>query len=106
MKVPNVMMLDFKDVGNILGGEEQELVAAYLGVEGDITGSILFLIHKDTAMMCNILHFAGKFHMIIFLVKSPICFAIDENPKYISIAKNGNLEIAVFELFICQELSL
>jgi chemotaxis protein CheC len=51
MKVPNVMMLDFKDVGNILGGEEQELVAAYLGVEGDITGSILFLIHKDTAMM-------------------------------------------------------
>ena len=51
MKVPNVMMLDFKDVGNILGGEEQELVAAYLGVEGDITGSILFLIRKDTAMM-------------------------------------------------------
>lgn len=51
MKVPNVMMLDFKDVGNILGGEEQEMVAAYLGVEGDITGSILFLITKDTAMM-------------------------------------------------------
>lgn len=51
MKVPNVMVLDFKDVGNMLGGEEQELVAAYLGVEGDITGSILFLIHKDTAMM-------------------------------------------------------
>lgn len=51
MKVPNVMMLDFKDVGNLLGGEEQELVAAYLGVEGDITGSILFLIHKETAMM-------------------------------------------------------
>lgn len=51
MKVPNVMMLDFKDVGNLLGGEEQELVAAYLGVEGDITGSILFLIQKDTAMM-------------------------------------------------------
>lgn len=51
MKVPNVMMLDFKDVGNLLGGEEQELVAAYLGVEGDITGSILFLIQKETAMM-------------------------------------------------------
>lgn len=51
MNVPNVMMLDFKDVGNMLGGEEQELVAAYLGVEGDITGSILFLIHKETAMM-------------------------------------------------------
>lgn len=51
MKVPNVMMLEFKEVGNMLGGEEQELVAAYLGVEGDITGSILFLITKETAMM-------------------------------------------------------
>ena len=51
MKVPNVMMLDFKDVGKLLGGEEQEMVAAYLGVEGDVTGSILFLIKKDTAFM-------------------------------------------------------
>jgi chemotaxis protein CheC len=51
MKVPNVMMLEFKEVGKLLGGEEQELVAAYLGVEGDITGSILFLITKETAMM-------------------------------------------------------
>ena len=51
MNVPQVMMLDFQDVGAILGGEEQELAAAYLGVEGDITGSILFLIKKETAMM-------------------------------------------------------
>ncbi len=51
MKVPNVMMLDFKDVGDLLGGAEQEMVAAYLGVEGDITGSILFLITKETALM-------------------------------------------------------
>jgi len=51
MKVPQVMMLEFKDVGALLGGEEQELAAAYLGVEGDITGSILFLIKKETAMM-------------------------------------------------------
>ena len=51
MNVPQVMMLDFKDVGAILGGEEQELAAAYLGVEGDIMGSILFLIKKETAMM-------------------------------------------------------
>ena len=51
MNVPQVMMLDFKDVGALVGGEEQELAAAYLGVEGDITGSILFLIKKETAMM-------------------------------------------------------
>ena len=51
MNVPQVMMLEFKDVGAILGGEEQEMAGAYLGVEGDITGCILFLIKKDTAMM-------------------------------------------------------
>lgn len=51
MNVPQVMMLEFKDVGAILGGEEQEMAGAYLGVEGDITGSILFLIKKETAMM-------------------------------------------------------
>ena len=51
MKVPQVMMLEFKDVGTLLGGEEQEMAAAYLGVEGDIDGSILFLIKKETAMM-------------------------------------------------------
>ncbi len=50
MKVPQVMMLDFKDVGAILGGEEQEMVAAYLGVEGDITGSILFITRKETSL--------------------------------------------------------
>ncbi|MCR4748311.1 MAG: chemotaxis protein CheC [Lachnospiraceae bacterium] len=50
MKVPQVRLLDFKDVGAIVGGEEQEIVGSYLGVEGDITGSILFLVKKDVAM--------------------------------------------------------
>lgn len=49
MKVPQVRMLDFKDVGALLGGEEQEMVGAYLGVEGDISGSILFMVKKDVA---------------------------------------------------------
>jgi len=50
MQVPEVRMLEFKDVGAILGGEEQEMVGAYLGVEGDITGSILFLVKKEVAV--------------------------------------------------------
>lgn len=50
MKVPQVRMLDFKDVGAILGGEEQEMAGAFLAVEGDITGSILFLVKKDIAI--------------------------------------------------------
>ena len=42
MRVPQVRLLEFKDVGAIIGGEEQEMVGSYLGVEGDITGSILY----------------------------------------------------------------
>lgn len=50
MEVPKVMVLEFRDLGAMLGGEEQELAAAFLGVEGDITGSILFLMKKENAM--------------------------------------------------------
>ena len=49
MRVPQVKMMEFKDLGALIGGEETELAAAYLGVEGDITGSILFLVKKDIA---------------------------------------------------------
>ena len=51
MHVPQVKLLEFAEVGEIMGGEEQIMVGVYLGVEGDITGSILFLIKKETAMM-------------------------------------------------------
>lgn len=50
MKVPQVRVLDFKDVGALLGGEEQEMAGVYLAVEGDVTGSILFLVKKNVAM--------------------------------------------------------
>ena len=55
MKVPQVKMMDFKDVGTLLGGEEQEMAAAFLSVDGDITGSILFLVKKEIAI-----HFVKK----------------------------------------------
>lgn len=50
MKVPQVKTLDFKDVGALIGGEEQIMAGAYLGVEGDVTGSILFLVKKEIAL--------------------------------------------------------
>lgn len=49
MKVPQVKLLDFKDVGAAMGGEEQIMAGIYLVVEGDITGSILFLLEKKSA---------------------------------------------------------
>ncbi len=49
MSVPNVALLEFKDVGEAMGGEEQIMAGIYLGVEGDITGSIMFLLEKQAA---------------------------------------------------------
>jgi len=49
MSVPTVSLLDFKDVGAFIGGEEQVMVGILLGVEGDITGSIMFLLEQKSA---------------------------------------------------------
>lgn len=49
MKVPQVRLLDFHEIGAAMGGEEQIMAGIYLVVEGDITGSILFLLEKDSA---------------------------------------------------------
>ena len=49
MSVPTVSLLDFKDVGQFIGGEEQVMVGILLQVEGDITGSIMFLLEQKSA---------------------------------------------------------
>ena len=49
MKVPQVKLLDFNQVGSLMGGEEQIMAGIYLCVEGDITGSIMFLLEKESA---------------------------------------------------------
>ena len=49
MQVPQVKLLEFKDVGALMGGEDQIMVGIYLAVEGDITGSIMFLVKQDSA---------------------------------------------------------
>ncbi len=49
MKVPQVKLLDFQEVGAVMGGEEQIMAGIYLLVEGDITGSIMFLLNEQSA---------------------------------------------------------
>ena len=49
MSVPKVGLLEFKEVGAAMGGEEQIMAGICLGVEGDITGSIMFLLEKNSA---------------------------------------------------------
>lgn len=49
MSVPQVKILEFYEVGSLIGGEEQLLVGVYLAIEGDINGSIMFLMGVETA---------------------------------------------------------
>ena len=42
-------MLEFNQIGDTMGGEEQIMAGIYLCVEGDITGSIMFLLEKESA---------------------------------------------------------
>ena len=49
MSVPQVKMLEFKELGEMMGGEEVIMAGIYLGIEGDITGSIMFLLEKQAA---------------------------------------------------------
>ncbi len=49
MKVPQVKLMEFKEVGTTMGGEDQIVAGIYLVVEGDITGSIMFMQKKESA---------------------------------------------------------
>ena len=49
MSVPQVKLLEFKELGEMMGGEELIMAGIYLGIEGDITGSIMFLLEKQAA---------------------------------------------------------
>ena len=49
MSVPQVKMLEFKEMGEKMGGEETIMAGIYLAIEGDITGSIMFLLEKQAA---------------------------------------------------------
>ncbi len=49
MKVPRVELLDFKELGEAMGGEEQIMAGIYLRIEGDLQGSIMFLLEEKSA---------------------------------------------------------
>ena len=55
MSVPRVQLLEFKELGEAMVGEETVMAGIYLGIEGDIKGSIMFLLEKNAAK-----HLVGK----------------------------------------------
>lgn len=56
MAVPKVKIMGFKDVSNILGGEEIQVVGILLNVSGDLTGNMMFTLDINAARtLVNIL---------------------------------------------------
>ena len=56
MAVPQVNILEFKHVTDILGGGEIPVVGIYFELDGDIEGNILFVLNIDSAVnLVNIL---------------------------------------------------
>ncbi len=49
MKVPVVNLLEFHEVPEILGGAENIVAGIFFKIEGDITGSIMFVLDQPSA---------------------------------------------------------
>jgi len=49
ISVPKIDLLDFSEVGECMGGEELIMAGIYLGIEGDLNGSIMFLLEEKAA---------------------------------------------------------
>lgn len=57
MHVPNVRVLEFKDVSEILGGEENLIVGIYFELSEDVKGNIMFALDMQSAInMTNMLY--------------------------------------------------
>lgn len=86
MKVPQVKLLGFNEVGATMGGEEQIMVGIYLMVEGDITGSIMFLQSVESAK-----------HLVKMLMGMDVTEGVDFNDIELSALKEiGNIITASY----------
>jgi chemotaxis protein CheC len=56
MKVPQIRVMKFSEVSDVLGGAETQVVGILLGVQGDISGSMMFILdYQSSQMLVNIL---------------------------------------------------
>lgn len=49
MNVPKVELLEFKELSEIVGGAEAQVVGVLLSLEGDIQGSMMFMLEYECA---------------------------------------------------------
>lgn len=49
MNIPKVKILEFKDVPEVIGGAETQVCGVFFKLEGDLNGSIMFLLDMESA---------------------------------------------------------
>ena len=49
MSVPKVRILNYNQIAELLGGPEKTIVAMMVDFEGDVTGTMMFLLNKEFA---------------------------------------------------------
>ena len=47
LKVPNVNLVEFKDIAEFLGGPEQTVIGVLVQITGDINGMMMFLVRME-----------------------------------------------------------
>ena len=47
MNVPAIRILEFKKIQEMIGQPEMPVIGVYLGIRGDVSGSVLFIIEKE-----------------------------------------------------------
>ncbi len=50
MRVPKVNVMELSEVPELIGGAEKQVCGIFFGIEGDIEGSIMFLLEMDDAI--------------------------------------------------------
>jgi len=49
MGIPVVSVLEFKELAEVVGGEENPIVGILLGIEGDVNGMMMFILEQTSA---------------------------------------------------------
>ncbi len=77
MKVPKIKVMELSEVSDVLGNPEEMVVGILLGVQGDIKGSIMFVLDMEaTRLMVNLVF--GKSMETALEFDEMTCSAIQE----------------------------
>lgn len=82
MNVPNVELLEFKELSDIVGGAERILVGILFALGGDIEGMMMFMMDKLASM-----------HLVSILLGNPLPTNVSDNYEFSEMEHSALSEI-------------